>query len=190
MSDSSRPVALVSGAARRIGAAIARALHAAGYDLAVHANHSRDALAQLVDELERARPGSALAVHADLADADAGTELVATTLARFGRLDALVNNASTFRPTPLGTITPADWDELFSINARAPLLLSQAAAEALRASRGAIVNLTDIYAERPLADHAVHGPVYGDAHTHHHHASHHQHDHVPVVRSPFEGGGQ
>lgn len=155
MSDSSRPVALVTGAARRIGAAIARTLHAAGYDLALHAHRSRHELAALADELDALRPDGALPLHGDLADADVPSELVAATLARYGRLDALVNNASAFRPTPLGTIAPADWDELFLVNARAPLLLSQAAAAPLLEADGAIVNLADIYADRPLAGHAV-----------------------------------
>lgn len=149
------PVALVTGAARRIGAAIARRLHAAGYDLALHCRRSQEELAQLAGELERARPGSVLTLRADLAEFDRLPELVAHTLGRFGRLDALVNNASAFYPTPLGTITPAQWDELFASNARAPFFLAQAAAPHLRAARGAIVNLTDLYAERPLRQHTV-----------------------------------
>lgn len=149
------PVALVTGAARRIGAAIARRLHAAGYDLALHCRRSREELAQLAGELERARPGSVLTLRADLAEFDRLPELVAHTLGRFGRLDALVNNASAFYPTPLGTTTPAQWDELFASNARAPFFLAQAAAPHLRVARGAIVNLTDLYADRPLRQHTV-----------------------------------
>lgn len=149
------PVALVTGAARRIGAAIARRLHAAGYDLALHCRRSQEELAQLAGELERARPGSVLTLRADLAEFDRLPELVAHTLGRFGRLDALVNNASAFYPTPLGTTTPAQWDELFASNARAPFFLAQAAAPHLRAARGAIVNLTDLYADRPLRQHTV-----------------------------------
>lgn len=150
-----RPVALVTGAARRIGAAIARTLHAAGYDLILHHHTSQaDALA-LRDELLAARGDSVVLVRADLADDAASAVLVQAALDGFGRLDALVNNASRFRPTPLGTITPSDWDELFASNARAPLFLAQAAAPHLRASGGAIVNLVDIYAERPLPDHPV-----------------------------------
>jgi pteridine reductase len=156
MSDS-RPVALVTGAARRLGAAIARRLHAAGHDLALHYRDSGEDMAALVAALERDRPGSTLALQADLADYDRLPELVAHTVGRFGRLDALVNNASAFSPTPLGTITPADWDAQFLVNARAPVILAQAAAPHLRAARGAIVNLVDIYAERPLRDHIVYG---------------------------------
>jgi pteridine reductase len=150
-----RPVALVTGAARRVGAAIARRLHAAGYDLALHYRQSRADMGALVAELETARPGSTLALQADLDAWDRLPELVAHTVGRFGRLDALVNNASAFSPTPLGTITPAVWDSQFLTNTRAPLALAQAAAPHLAACGGAIVNLTDIYAERPLRDHLV-----------------------------------
>lgn len=153
--SSPRPIALVTGAARRLGAAIARRLHAAGYDLALHYRNSAADMAALVAQMEAERPGSVLALQADLAEYDRLPELVAHTLGRYGRLDALVNNASAFSPTPLGTITPADWDAQFLINARAPLILAQAAAPHLKAARGAIVNLVDIYAERPLRDHVV-----------------------------------
>jgi|SRR5690242_6068993 len=150
-----RPVALITGAARRIGAVIARTLHAAGYDLALHCRNSRAELDALIGELETQRGNSTLALQADLADAERLPALIEATLARFGRLDALVNNASIFHQTPVGTITPAAWDAFFAANARAPLLLSQAAAPHLKISRGAIVNITDIYAERPLPQHAV-----------------------------------
>ncbi|WP_374473773.1 pteridine reductase [Arenimonas sp.] len=150
-----RPVALVTGAAKRVGAAIARRLHAAGYDLALHHRHSGADMAALVAGLEAARPFSTLVLRAELADAAALPDLVTATEAHFGRLDALVNNASAFRPTPLGHATPADWDELFASNARAPFFLAQAAAPALRRAGGAIVNLGDIYGERPLANHPV-----------------------------------
>ncbi len=146
----SHPVALVTGSARRVGATIARHLHAAGYRVALHCRDSRAERDALAASLERERPGSTLALDADLADLDRLPGLVEATLARFGRLDALVNNASSFHATPIGTITPAQWDDLFASNARAPLFLAQAAAPALRESGGAIVNLLDIYAERPL----------------------------------------
>ncbi|GAB3099909.1 pteridine reductase [Lysobacter terrae] len=150
-----RPVALVTGSARRLGAAIARALHAAGYDLALHCRHSRGDMDALAAELERARPGSTFVQQAELADFDRLPELVAYTIGRFGRLDALVNNASSFTPTPIGSVTPAQWDALFASNARAPFFLAQAAAPHLAATRGAIVNLADIYGERPLREHTV-----------------------------------
>lgn len=156
-SSSERPVVLVTGAARRVGAAIARTLHAAGYDLALHCRHSRAELDALIGELEAGRPNSTLAWQADLGELERLPQLVDATLARFGRLDGVVNNASSFHATPLGTITPTQWDELFAANARAPLFLAQAAAPHLRAARGAIVNLVDIYAERPLPQHSVYG---------------------------------
>lgn len=148
-------VALVTGAARRIGACIARRLHAAGYDLALHYCRSQADMDALVAELEAARPASVLALQADLAEFDRLPELVARTVGRYGRLDALVNNASAYYATAIGTTTPAQWDDLFASNARAPFFLAQAAAPHLQAARGAIVNIVDVYAERPLPGHAV-----------------------------------
>ncbi len=149
------PVALVTGSARRIGASIARTLHAAGYDLALHYRDSASEMHALAAELDAIRPGSVLTLQADLSEFDRLPELVAKAVGRYGRLDALVNNASAFQPTPIGTTTPRQWDELFASNARAPFFLAQAAAPHLKASRGAIVNLVDIYAERPLPGHTV-----------------------------------
>lgn len=150
-----RPVALVTGAAKRIGACIARTLHAAGHDLALHYRGSQAEMDALVAELESARAGSVIALQADLAQFDRLPELVARTVGRFGRLDALVNNASSYYATPIGTATPAQWDDLFASNARAPFFLAQAAAPHLKATRGAIVNIADIYAQRPLTGHSV-----------------------------------
>ncbi|MEO6102244.1 MAG: SDR family NAD(P)-dependent oxidoreductase, partial [Pseudoxanthomonas sp.] len=113
-------VALITGAARRIGAAIARRLHADGYDLALHYRYSKVEMDALLAELNTARPDSAIALQADLAHFDRLPELIAKTVGHFGRLDALVNNASGFYPTPLGSATPVQWDELFASNARAP----------------------------------------------------------------------
>lgn len=157
MSEISRPVALITGAARRVGATIARTLHAAGYDLALHCRRSRTELDALIAELESARANSTLALEAELADAERLPALVDETIARFGRLDALVNNASRFYATPLDTFTTQQWDELLQVNARAPLLLARAAAPHLAAVHGSIVNITDIYAERPLHGHLVYG---------------------------------
>jgi pteridine reductase len=154
MSESA-PIALVTGGARRIGAAIARRLHAAGYDLALHYRDSRGDARALAEELEAVRANSTLLLQADLAEFDRLPELVARTVGRFGRLDALVNNASAFYPTAFGTTTPAQWDALFAVNARAPFFLAQAAASHLANANGAIVNIADIYAERPLRGHAV-----------------------------------
>jgi pteridine reductase len=149
------PVALITGSARRIGASIARTLHAAGYDLALHYRGSAPEMQTLAAELESVRSGSVLTLQADLSEFDRLPELVAKTVGHYGRLDALVNNASAFQPTPIGTATPQQWDELFASNARAPFFLAQAAAPHLKAARGAIVNLVDIYAERPLPGHTV-----------------------------------
>ncbi|MGH8184586.1 MAG: pteridine reductase [Rhodanobacteraceae bacterium] len=155
MIESPRPVVLITGAARRLGAVIGRTLHAAGYDLALHCRRSRTELDALVAELEAQRANSILILQADLADVDRLPSLIDASIARFGRLDALVNNASAFYPTPLGTITAQSWSDLFAANAHAPLLLAQAAAPHLKIACGCIVNITDIYAERPLRGHAV-----------------------------------
>ena len=150
-----RPVALITGAAKRVGAVTARRLHAAGYDLALHHRHSDAEASSLKAELERLRADSVVVLQADLSEFDRLPELVAKSIGRFGRLDALVNNASAFHPTPIGSVLPAQWDDLFAANARAPFFLSQAAAPHLRASQGAIVNMVDIYGERPLKNHTV-----------------------------------
>ena len=146
------PVALVTGAAKRIGAAIARRLHAAGFDLIVHHHESGAEAAALAAELNARRGDSAHALAADLRAFDRIPELVAHAIGRFGRLDALVNNASAYFDTPFGHATPAQWDALFAINARAPFFLAQAAAPHLVHRRGAIVNLIEAYAERPRRD--------------------------------------
>ena len=152
-----RQVVLVTGAARRVGAVIARTLHDAGYDVALHYRKSRGELDALADALESQRAHSTLVLQADLADSAQLPGLVDAVVARFGRLDALVNNASIFHATPLGEITAAQCDEFFAVNARAPLLLAQAAAPHLKMAHGAIVNITDIHAERPLPQHAAYG---------------------------------
>lgn len=151
----SRPVAIVTGAARRVGRVIAKALHAAGYDLALHYRESGDEATQLAAELEARRADSVHLVGGELGDAAVTQKIVRTTVQRYGRLDALVNNASAFRPTPIGDTDEADWDALFAANAKGPFFLAQAAAAHLRVANGAIVNLVDIYAERPLARHPV-----------------------------------
>lgn len=150
-----RPVALITGAGKRVGAVIARTLHAAGYDLALHHRHSAADAELLAASLERQRSDSTFVLQAELAELEALPAMVQRVLARFGRLDALVNNASAFYPTPVGSATVAQWNELFASNAQAPFFLAQAATPALREAHGAIVNLVDIYAERPLAHHPI-----------------------------------
>ena len=146
------PVVLITGSARRIGAAIARRLHADGYAVALHCQHSRDDADALAAGFEAQRASSALVLQGDLADTEALPALVALTVARFGRLDALVNNAAAFAPTAFEATGADAFDALMATNARAPFLLAQAAAPHLRAARGAIVNIGDLYAERPRAD--------------------------------------
>jgi pteridine reductase len=151
--DAGRPVALVTGGAKRIGAEISRRLHGAGYDLAIHFRHSETEALELKGELDKQRPDSVLLLPGELGAPGVPAALVASVLAHFGRLDGLVNNASAFFPTPIGAVTNAQWEELFASNARAPFFLAQAAAPSLRAARGAIVNLVDIHAERGLREH-------------------------------------
>jgi len=147
----SRKTILVTGAAKRLGSAIARELHATGANVMLHYRQAAATAEDLVGELNAARPSSAACLPADLLDVGSLPQLIADTVDRFGRLDALVNNASSFFPTPLGEIDLASWDDLMGSNLRAPLFLTQAAAPHLRAARGAVVNITDIHAERPLA---------------------------------------
>lgn len=150
-----QPVVLVTGGARRVGAAIVRHLHASGCAVAIHYRRSADEAIALAQDLNATRPGSVAVFDGALEDDDTPARLVADVLTHFGRLDGLVNNASAFYPTPVGTTTPAQWDDLFAANARAPFFLCQAAAPALRDVGGAIVNIVDIYGERPLDGHAL-----------------------------------
>lgn len=149
------PVALVTGAARRVGAEIARTLHAAGARVAIHCRASRADAEDLAARLNGLRPESATVFVADLLDAGALPALVESVVARFGRIDALVNNASSFYATKLGSVDAAIWDELVGSNLRAPFFLAQAAAPHLAAAGGCIVNITDIHAERPLRGYPV-----------------------------------
>jgi len=153
--------ALVTGGARRVGAAICRRLHAAGANLVVHCNRSQHDAQTLVHELNGLRPGSAVLVQADLLEAGAPLALIQRTLSAYGGLDVLVNNASSFYATPLGQIDAKAWDDLMGTNLKAPLFLSQAAAAELRRAQGCIVNIIDIHAERPLAAHMVYTAAKG-----------------------------
>ncbi len=147
--------ALVTGGARRIGAGIVRALHGAGAQVVIHCHRSLAAARALAAELEAARAGSTAVIACDLLDVAALPGLISNACERFGSLHLLVNNASTFYPTPLGCITLAQWDDLLGTNLRAPLLLAQAAAPELRRTQGALLNIVDIHGLRPLRDHAV-----------------------------------
>lgn len=150
-------VILVTGAARRIGASIVTRLHESGARVAIHHRGSADDAADLAQNLNRLREGSAITVQADLLQLEKLPGLIDTVVEWGGRLDGLVNNASSFYPTPLASTTEQQFEELIGSNLKAPMFLSQAAADRLRRSQGAIVNIIDIHAERPLRDHVVYG---------------------------------
>ena len=152
-------VILITGGARRIGAQLARTLHAAGARILVHYRSSAAAAKELAAELNATRPGSVAVCAADLQQDEAPDQLVAAALGHFGRLDVLVNNASTFYPTPVGKITRAAWDDLVGSNLRTPLFLAQAAAPHLAKHHGVIINVVDIHGLRPLKGY----PVYSIA---------------------------
>ncbi|MFK8014239.1 MAG: pteridine reductase [Gammaproteobacteria bacterium] len=146
---------LISGAARRLGAQMARAAHERGANVAIHYRSSSADADQLVADLNAQRADSALAVAADLIDITTHESLIEKVVGHFGGLNALINNASTFYPTPVGSITSKDWDDLMGSNLKAPMFLSQAAAPELARRQGAIINLVDIHAQRPIKDHTV-----------------------------------
>jgi pteridine reductase len=152
-------VVLITGGARRVGAETVRALHGAGAQILVHYRSSAKAAEALARELNGMRPGSVALYCADLLQEAAPEGLVAAALHEFGHLDILINNASSFYPTPVGQITPRHWDDLMGSNLKAPLFLSQAAAPSLKRQNGLIINMLDIHALRPLKKH----PVYSAA---------------------------
>lgn len=154
-------VILVTGGAKRVGAATCRWLHARGANLAVHYRASGKEAQALQAELNRIRPDSVTLVQADLLDIARLPHLIDDTVKHFGKLDALVNNASSFFPTPLGEITEKAWDNLIGSNLKAPLFLSQAAAPQLRKQHGCIVNIVDIHAEWPLKGYVVYNSAKG-----------------------------
>jgi pteridine reductase len=148
-------VVLITGGAKRVGAATCRRLHSAGANLMLHYRVSAGEARLLQAELNHQRKDSVALIQADLLDTAKLPAMVEQTVQSFGRLDALINNASSFFQTPVGEITAAAWEDLIGTNLRAPLFLSQAAAPALKKSLGAIVNITDIHAERPLKNYVV-----------------------------------
>jgi pteridine reductase len=153
-------VALVTGGAHRLGATIARALHAEGMRLVIHYHSSEPAAHALQKELNDTRADSVMLVRGDLANGEKlHRNLVYETVERFGRLDVLVNNAARFYATPLGVATEAQWSDLIDTDLKAPFFLSQAAAPHLKKQNGVIVNVTDIYGERPLPEY----PIYSIA---------------------------
>lgn len=146
---------LITGAARRVGACIARTLHAHGADIVIHHRASAIEAQALQAEFDAARRSSAVLVCADLLDADARVRVIDEAARAFGRLDVLINNASSFYPTPVGEITREAWQDLVGSNLEAPLFLSQAAVPHLKRTQGLILNLVDIHASRPLKRHTV-----------------------------------
>lgn len=153
--DQKHPVALVTGSAQRIGAAIIHTLHNAGYNTVIHYRHSQREAETLAAEINMRRENSAVCIAADLSDIDAINRLAENAVSAWGRLDALVNSASSFYPTPVGTATEHQWNELIDSNMKAPFFLTQALAPALEKKCGAVINIADIYAEKPLAKHTV-----------------------------------
>lgn len=151
--------ALITGGARRLGAAMAQALHAVGANIVIHHLKSTQDAATLVDTLNARRKASAMALQADLLDTAHLPQLIEATVERFGSLDILINNASTFYATPVGEITTAQFDDLIGTNLRAPLFLAQAAAAELRRRRGLIINMVDIHGMKPLKRY----PTYSSA---------------------------
>ncbi|GAB3091919.1 pteridine reductase [Aestuariicella hydrocarbonica] len=149
------PVALITGGAKRIGASIATLLHQHRYRTLIHCRHSIAEAQALVNHLNQQRPESAALLQADLGRDDAIVPLAEQALAAFGQLDALINNASAFYPTPIGTATPTQWDELMNSNAKAPFFLSQALAPELARRHGVIINIADIHASKPLKAHTL-----------------------------------
>ena len=150
---------LISGGAKRIGSAIATLLHANGYNIMVHYRSSAGAANELIRELNKTRPNSAAVVQGDLLDIASIPSIVTATIDTFGSLDVLINNASTFYPTPIELINDEFWIDLVGSNLKAPMFMVQSAVPHLRAAKGCIINLVDIYAQKPLSDH----PIYCSA---------------------------
>jgi len=149
--------ALITGAGKRIGACIASTLHEAGAGIAIHYRGSEGPAEELANELNSIRADSTITIKADLCDTENLDAVLSRIIDQTGRLDILVNNASSFYPTPLGSISEQQWEDLVGTNLKAPLFLSQAAAPYLRDSGGVIINIVDIHATRPLRHHAVYG---------------------------------
>lgn len=152
-------VVLITGAAHRIGATLARTLHAQGMNIVIHYRSSRKGALALQKELLALRPDSVVLVQADLLEFKKLPSLVKEAHKAWGRLDVLINNASTFYPTPMGKVDETIWDDLMGSNLKAPFFLAQAAAPLLKKHHGCIVNIVDIHAQRPLKAH----PVYSMA---------------------------
>jgi pteridine reductase len=154
-------VVLITGGAKRVGAAICRLMHADGASLMIHYRHSAEEARRIQAELNALRTDTVALAQADLLNMANLPMLVQETVERFGRLDVLVNNASSFFPTPVGEITEEHWDDLVGTNLKTPLFLSQAAAPYLRKTEGCIINIVDIHADRPMKNYAVYNAAKG-----------------------------
>ena len=159
MNDKFKKWALVTGGAKRIGATIAETLHNNGFNVAIHYNSSSDSAEQLCAQFNAKKQDSSIVIRADLLDQGSLENLIPSLMKKTKRLDVLVNNASTFYPTPIEKIALEDWENLFGTNLKAPLFLSKYAAKYLQQSRGTIINIIDIHSKKPLKDH----PIYGSA---------------------------
>lgn len=153
--NTDNPVALITGAARRIGAQLCRRLHAENYRIIIHYLNSEAEAKALADELNSIHVGSAITLQADLNQIGTIEVLAASAAAHWGRLDVLINNASSFYPTPVGQATPEQWDDLINSNLKAPFFLTQALAPALKKANGCVLNIADIHADRPLKNHPI-----------------------------------
>lgn len=155
MSTQSNQVALITGAAKRIGAEVVRKLHAQGMRVILHYNSSQNAANKIIDELNAIRPDSAKALQFNLLDTNQIDSFADQAAGVWGRLDLLVNNASTFYPTPLQDISIHQWDDLINVNLQAPLFLSQSCAQYLEKQHGCIINIVDIHSDRPLKGYTI-----------------------------------
>lgn len=154
-SDLTDKVALITGGAQRVGAMTARLLHAAGVNLVLHYRSSRQQALDLQSELNALRKNSVILVQADLLETIKLKAIIKSCIEQWGRLDILINNASSFYPTPIGKVSERDWDDLIGSNMKAPFFLSQAAAPYLEQQKGCIISIVDIHAERPMEGHSV-----------------------------------
>ena len=159
MNDKLEKWILITGAAKRVGAKMAEVLHSNGFNIVIHYNSSSESANNLSARLNQQRSGSSIIIGGNLTDDSAVETLIPSVVEQTGRLDVLINNASTFYPTPIENITLEDWDNLFGTNLKAPLFLSKHAAKYLKDSAGLIINIVDIHARKPLKNHPIYGPA-------------------------------
>ena len=153
--EKNNKTALITGAAKRIGASISRNIHEAGYKVGIHYNSSKKDAKKLCEELNAKRAGSAQIFKADITKVSDAKSLVNSFLKWGGKLDLLINNASSFYPTPIGSVTEENWNDLIGTNLKGPLFISQEASVSLKKNKGSIINLVDIHIKSPPKDHAV-----------------------------------